>query len=334
MRRHNRMPAKLVTYAACILSVLPVALLTDTSAAQARVAGAFGAPAQWSASIFPGDVAVLAQDVDHDGDADLIGINRSTKVGIQVMQKVGPGFTAPRMWQSPGLWGTRANLSGDLNADRNGDLVVVTDYHVWTTRSAASMSDLPGFFTQPYRAYLKPFAGNVTTLLGDVDADGDSDVIRVDTLDTVVMRSNGYSFANPSGWTLDPTVGSRVTLGGDVDGDRDTDIIAVDDAGVRIMAANRTRFLPAVQWSTESFYGRRKTLAADATGDGLTDLIAVDDTGVRVMPSTGTGFAAPQQWSTEPVAGTRATLAADVDADGDGDLIAVNDADTWVTLAQ
>jgi hypothetical protein len=315
-----------------MLLVVPVAMIASVAPAQGLAASGYGSPVEWSTGPFLGNKAILAADVDHDDDADLIGLNSDT-AGVQVMQSNRAAFLAPNRWLSPAFWG-KGNLTGYFDGDPNADLLVLTDSAVWVSRSAASVPDSRGFFTLPQRWYLRPFYGNVANLAGDVDADGDTDLINVQTSTTIVARSTGVTFATPSIWNIEPTVGGVATLTGDADGDRDSDIIAVDSVGVRVMAASRTWFMPAAQWSTEPFHGTRKTLAADPNGDGRTDLIAIDDAGIRVLPSNGSAFSAPEQWSTTPFFGTRETLAADVDADGDDDLIAVNDTDTWVLLAQ
>lgn len=308
-------------------------LLSMTLAAPAQ---ACAAPELWSTSLFTAQLSITAGDVNGDGEDDLVSFNLHG-VGNRVMLSNGSAFEPEANWGNASFLetpkGAGANLVGDMDNDGRADSVVVRLPNPRGVHVARSETNQYGVdhFAAPTQWLNNYVVGDVDTVLADVDADGDMDVVGLykDPTPVLVARSNGSASEALVTWGP-PIQGEKTSLVADTTGDGAADYILVDTNGVRVVVADPKWWGAPQQWSTIPFYGTKKTLAADMDADGRADLVAIDDTGVRVMRSTGTGYAAPQTWYASPFYGTRETLAADVDGDGDADLVAVNSSEIWV----
>lgn len=303
-------------------------------------AAACPAPEVWSTSLFTAQLSITSGDVNGDGADDLVSFNLHG-FGNRVMLSDGASFGAEENWGNGSFLETppyvSANLVGDMDNDGRADSVVVRlpqPRGVHVARSAVNEYGV-NHFAAPELWLNNNIVGDFDTVLADMDADGDMDVVGLynDPVPVLVARSDGNASLPIATWG--PALhGEQATRVADVTGDGAADLILVDTTGVRVVPAAPNWRGSVQQWSTTSFHGNRKTLAADVDGDGLSDLIAVDDTGARVMRSTGTAYAAPETWYPAPFFGTRETLAADVDGDGSADLVAVNDHDVRVLRGQ
>ncbi len=171
-------------------------------------------------------------------------------------------------------------------------------------------------------------------MTGDVDGDGDDDVIVFNPdLGTHVALSTGSALLKPALWTpefawLQGKYNWRAM--GDVNGDGMDDVVAFwYGEGVYVALSTGTSFAASSEWLDEyqtwgpqMLYPR---LVGDVNGDGMADIVAIHPTdGVYVGLSTGSAFGAPIQWSTEGgwMSDDRSWVAlGDVDGDGDDDLV-------------
>lgn len=307
--------------------------MTLTAPAQATAT-----PELWFSGFFEAHLSIEAGDVDGDGLDDLVSFN-NYQFGNRVVRSDGSSFLPQEHWGNvntvdPSVPGT-ARMVGDMDGDGRADAVLVrrlSPRGIWVGKSRTNYLGVNGFANYTNWLPTLDIYGEDGNLGGDLDADGDMDVIGLFTngVPTLAALSNGTAMTTPlSVWA--PIIrGEVATMTADLTGDDRADLVLIDNAGVRVVPANPRWHDTPAQWSTVPFHGTKKTLAGDVDADGDADLIAVNDTDVQVMRSTGTGFAAPEVWYANAFTGTRATLAADVDGDGDADLVKVDGSEIWV----
>ena len=141
--------------------------------------------------------------------------------------------------------------------------------------------------------------------VGDVDGDGNDDVVGCGPNDTQVLLSTGSSFvSSPSfpplsafsvadGWTSQDATPRML---GDWNGDGRMDLIGDNDGDIWVALSTGagfaapfqagTVFTQASGWTSQDLYPR---VAADVTGDGAADLIGFGQNDIFVVPSNGTG---------------------------------------------
>jgi hypothetical protein len=285
--------------------------------------------------------AFATGDLDGDGDLDaLIGSTGEQPETVWVNDGTGsfaPHPTAPSFGGSE----TGAVALGDLDAD--GDLDAIVGNHgrwltgapdtVWLNNGNGAFSPHP----------VTPSLGNEATLglaLGDLDADGDLDLISVDWGSScAVWRNDGIgSFSpHPSAPTFAAGQPRTVTLG-DLDADGDLDAIVGNFASIVPAAGSPDTvwlndgsgiFLPHPL--TPSFGNGCTTDIAledlDADGD-LDAVVGNADAPETVWQNDGTGgFSAhPTTPSLGVGDGWNSYLdTGDIDGDGDADLLVATD---------
>ncbi len=103
-------------------------------------------------------------------------------------------------------------------------------------------------FSAPHLWSSMAFNGTKAMLAGDVNGDGKTDLIAVNTGSSWVMLSNGSGFRAPHQWSNIVFNGTGTMLAGDLNGDGKTDLIAVNynsftnTGSSRVMLANGSSF--------------------------------------------------------------------------------------------
>jgi hypothetical protein len=320
--------------------------------ASATPAGSFLPGSRWTNESYYGNVGTYFADVNGDGRADAIAVNKDEAVAVRLSIAAtatsGPSFARTHTyWTDVPYYGNLGTYFADVNGDGRADAIAVNE----NQRLAVRLSNGSSFASTHTYWTDVPYYGNVGTYFADVNGDGMADAIAVNKQGGVAVRmSNGSSFASPHKyWTDVPYYGSVGTYFADVTGDGKADAIAVNDdsiapAGVWVRPSDGSRFvgLPTVPnqpWTSVRYYGSRGTYFADVTGDGKADAIAVNDDSIApaavwVRPSDGSRFVGlpdvPNQAWTEGAyfgvyLGRSGTYFADVTGDGKADAIAVND---------
>ena len=161
------------------------------------------------------------------------------------------------------------------------------------------------------------FLGTLGVALGDVDGDGDLDLVT-----GRLYLNQGGTFATTPTWFSRSTPNS-VALG-DVDGDGNLDVVCANFiAPSRLYLNQGGTFATTSAWSSVSTDANTVALG-DVDGDGDLDLVFGNDgAGATVYLNTGGSFSATPDW-TGPAAPTRSVALADVDDDGVLDLICGN----------
>lgn len=227
---------------------------------------------------------------------------------------------------------------GDLNGDGLPDAVMAVRLegviNVFLNTPEFGTFGLVNFGTQAFAAGNRP----ESVAIGDVDGDGDNDIVVVNTRDgalddaSVLLNNGDATFAAPQPYTTgDGTV--DVALG-DIDGDGDLDIATADSFSdtVTVLRNNGNgTFAPRVTFSVGE--APRGVALGDTDGDGDLDIVVAnafaDSIGVLVNNGSGSfgGYA-------EFAAGDQPRRVALGDMDGDGDLDAVtaNEVSDDITL--
>jgi hypothetical protein len=239
---------------------------------------------------------------------------------------------------SPNAPTTDRPIRGDLDRNGFGDVALLT------VRSGLQVLRSDGSsFRDPT---VRP-AVDVVGLVGDVDADGRSDVLRLQGDPPRLTVSLGLpgSPTSPVRLPDSPEVLGlfevRAALG-DVTGDGFPDLVVLTPLGdgelqVDVSVGDGTGvFAPAVPWFTGT-HPAHQVAAADVDGDGLVDLVLLDDGsegegGVRgevsatVLGSTGSAFEALGEPSPveDGLFGIHAMRAGDLDGDGVDEVIALS----------
>lgn len=220
---------------------------------------------------------------------------------------------------SAGGWSSQdryPRLSGDVDGDGDDDIVgfgesavivalaengTFQERTVWLQRSLCPAT---GWYS--YDLYPR--------FLGDLDNDGDDDIVGFGSHKVFVALSNGSgfdpqqvwlegSFCHVKGWSSQDTYPRQLA---DANGDGRADIVGFGNRAVYVALANsmgdgfepqqvwlQHRFSHAGGWSSQRRYPR---LLADVDGDGADDIVGFGDRAVSVSRSTETSFGEREIW--------------------------------------
>ena len=236
-------------------------------------------------------------------------------------------------------------LVGDVNGDGKKDLIQITRWgDAW-----AAIRDYETFAGPVRWGWLGFFYvesedgfGNYP-MCGDVDGDGDDDLILVTQYtDVWTSLSGGEAFETPhrSGWLGfyyfrgNQTSPGGLPIVGDFNGDGKCDLAQATIYGdVWVSLSGGNSFGVTERWGWLDFYFqplREKTIiCGDFNGDGVDDLGMVDNGDFRVSISDGASFGAPRLWNPRPECGEIRycedqgfyPVTADVNMDGKMDVI-------------
>lgn len=274
-------------------------------------------------------VGVAAGDLDGDGAVDLASANGAGRSVSVRMQRAGSWIataelTAPEQLHIVQL----ADLDGDRDLDVAATAHDAGTVWVWLNDGAARFAAAPG---SPFAAIAVARPHNHGLVAGDLDRDGDADLVAADQ----TGRMAAVLLGGPGG-KLTAAPGSPISLGGqpyppalgDIDGDGSLDLVAplIDSQAIAVFLNDgRARFRRAPGSPHRTAHERPYGVAlADVDGDLEMDVIAShDDTdAISVLRGAGGGrlVAAP----TSPVSAGRRLgrpAAADVDGDRKIDLV-------------
>ncbi len=268
---------------------------------------------------------IVCGDVDGDGDIDIACTDTER---VQVFAQSGDGMFVRR---PPLLLQSARQLAlGDLDGDGTQDLVVSSG------NSAAG--GVTAFFSRSVRDFVSTIPvvagiGATYVTAGDVDGDGDQDLIVVDEEIQINLQGTARTFGPETSLTPSFDAPAHVELI-DVDFDGVPELVSasrgdgVDGGGVDIFVRDASGFFQA---TAPLATGIVPTAIAhgDFDGDGTVDLIVA---GAGLTPGSGVlqvlvqttpmSFTLSDQLF--PADGEKQLLVRDVDADGDLDLVCAN----------
>ena len=214
-------------------------------------------------SYMPAVEAVVACDIDNDGDQDLVAAGLINGFS-QVLVNNSNSFASISL---PGL-----SLSievGDIDGDGDLDILargLFSGPYLWRNDGGLVFTDIS--LQLPVAGTMSMGAG-----FGDVDGDGDEDIYFSSlTQDSVLLNNGAGVFSHLVGGAV-ATVGNGYVKLVDVDGDDDLDLLRMSSAGSLEMARNNGAgffSLGASAFGTSSCGG--PILVADFDGDLDVDL--------------------------------------------------------------
>ncbi|MGI4871713.1 MAG: FG-GAP-like repeat-containing protein, partial [Janthinobacterium lividum] len=290
--------------------------------------------------------SVAVGDVDGDGDLDMLTANGGDNT-VSVRLNDGAGnFTAPAINPNPAVgFNPKSIAVGDVDGDGDLDLLTANS---GTNIVSVRLNDGTGNFTPP-ATNPSPAVGSgpLSVALGDVDGDGDLDLLTANYLNnTVSVRLNdGTGNFTPPATNPDPAVGSNPTsvAVGDVDGDGDLDMLTANASdntvSVRLNDGTGNFTPPATNPNPAVGSSPNSVALADVDGDGDLDLLTANGNfgssgTVSVRLNDGTGNFTPPATNPNPAVGSypQSLAVGDVDGDGDLDLLTANRGDNTVSV--
>jgi hypothetical protein len=209
--------------------------------------------------------ALVAADLDGDGDLDLVGAGASDAVLLNA------GARPFEPIELEGLGGaSRAVAIGDLDGDGQADIVIAKDDTTVIHRNIGGANFV-------LDAHLG--SGGRSVGVADLFGDGSAEIVLAGANgETMLYRRSNARFEQAAMLST----GSAVSVGAaDLDGDGDRDLLFGRAAGgARLYRNDSTDFTRAAELAAS---GSAAVLAADLDGDSVTDVLTVNAVGGHLL---------------------------------------------------
>ncbi|GAB4140964.1 MAG: hypothetical protein Tsb009_10530 [Planctomycetaceae bacterium] len=287
--------------------------------------------------------SVFAEDVDRDGDIDIVSASQLDHTIRWFENTMGDGLTFNTIDVSTTVMGASSISVGDIDGDGDFDIVSSSsadDTIFWHEHE--QFGAMPIMFTD--RVVDTNADGANGVFIADVDNDGDNDIFSASPLDNrVVLYENDGDIFDPVFTSRDLSMtadGAYSVIAADIDGDGDTDVLSASGTDDKLaLYRNETIHRGAVFQPPEALRnaanGAYSVAVGDIDGDGDMDVVtgSVYDGQVRWYENDGD----PQSPAfTERLVGTtagvRSIQLASFNNDGTLDIIvasAVNNTVGW-----
>lgn len=277
----------------------------------------FGAGVSVTVGNAPLDIAW--GDVDGDGDRDLVTANASDE-SMSVIRNDGAGVFGNTLTKavSPS---PQSVAVGDLNGDGRADVVAVSSGTSGVISVFESVVGGPGVLDLTVRQ-THAFRDGRGVSIGDIDSDGDADIVASADAATIIVRNTGDIAI---GTREQYAFGTRRIALGNADNEAGEDLFASDFASdVAIVAFNNANGVFSGELVSAPYLSTltpSQLIEADINNDNRADILAFsptsDDSTVMVFRNIGGGLAAPESYSFSS-GGVRASYVATGDVNGDG----------------
>ena len=276
-------------------------------------------PGPWNAK------AIATGDVDGDGDCDIVfGTNAQDRLYSNDGTGRFADTTAARMPVDES--DTRDLVLGDVDGDGDPDLVLATRGSSGRRQTGLYLNDGAGTFRNANSQMPADDSNSYAIALGDVDGDGDMDVVLGNSgqQNQLYLNDGAGTFTDvtatrmpaDSDWTTDLALG-------DVDGDGDPDLVLATAQGQQNRlylndGAGTFSDVTAARLPVDSNYTAVVALG-DVDGDGDSDLVFGNFYQDRLYLNDGAGSFTDVTAARMPADNTQTADIALVDFDGDGD---------------
>ena len=296
---------------------LAAAQVYQFTAAAAGGTGAFALASGLSTASFPHSMAT--GDVDGDGDLDVLSIGSS---GVTISYNTGQGTFVTGPGAGAGIDPTGLAVA-DIDGD--GDLDVLTSNGLNGNSNSPgtiqiSLNNGQGVFSNGARLSVASMALGIA--VGDVDGDGDQDIVFSGVFGSYARAGvclnagNGTFGAVQQSGTTNWQIGVSLA---DIDNDGDLDLLSASPGSVAICRNNGRGTFGAFYLAAA--YHSKSLATVDVDGDGDLDLLTSDGSGLGVSLNDGQGNFVLGSSLSVPNSGNYSGLAVgDIDGDGDPDV--------------
>ena len=290
--------------------------------------------------------ALQLGDVDGDGDLDMaLGKNGQNLLYLNDGTGTFADVTAHLMPVDSD--NTADLLLGDVDGDGDLDMFVANGVRYSRTPDRLYVNNGSGTFVNVTVSRLPLTTGTTSVALGDMDGDGDVDLVGGrDGNSWMYFNDGAGTFTNPGGRLLGHRDNTTDVKLGDVDGDGDLDIVMANDVWQMFWPTLQRLYLnDGAGFFTERFLPGPLIFAdevamGDLDGDGDLDLSWANHGTFystphnRLQINDGTGTFEDVTYERTPIVldESRAVALGDVDGDGDLDVVVGNEAEDRLSV--
>lgn len=238
----------------------------------------------------------------------------STFNGVALRDSASGVLAPARYWLTEPFYGEQRNLLADFTGDGRADLLALGSTSLVRAASELSYGEEAPV---PHAIW-----GAESAVAGDVDADGDADLVALHDDVLWVHRAGPTGIALPEAWGSAIEAGVLALHLSDATGDGRADAVLVRPDRLDVLRSSGSDFGAPERFIEGVVMGPPGWLFGDVTGDGLADAIGTDLTRTAIFVSDGARFVPEEQsWSPMPPIGERGNYVADVTGDGLADVI-------------